>query len=127
MSNEKINIEETGGEARRVFTPHTDVVENKSEYRVSVDVPGVADDQIVLTVEKDVLTIEAHAAVAAMTDRRLAHAEYESADFRRVFRFPDGVKRDGIEASLKNGVLTVIVPKAEAAQTRRIVVKPSAN
>ena len=75
---------------------------------------------VTITLEKDVLTIEGHVTAATPGGYRLAHAEYGVGDYRRAFTLSEQVNRDGITATVKNGVLRLVLPKAEEAKARTI-------
>jgi HSP20 family molecular chaperone IbpA len=111
---------------RRVYAPRVDVYESTDAYVVTADVPGVAEDGLEITVEKNRLTIDAHVAPVERNGYRLRVAEHPSGDFHRTFALPDTVDRERIEARLKNGVLQVTLPKSEALRPRRITIQPSA-
>jgi len=109
---------------RRVYAPRVDVYESADAYVVTADVPGVAEDGLEITVEKDRLTIDGRVAPVERNGYRLRVAEYPSGDYHRTFTLPQTVDRDRIAASLKNGVLRVTLPKSEAVKPRRIAVQP---
>ena len=90
----------------------------------ATDMPGVAEKDIDIMLEKDVLTINGYVAnVTAPEGYDLGHGEYGIGDYQRSFTLPDEIDRDNIEASLSHGVLRVTLPKAPEAQTRKITVK----
>jgi HSP20 family protein len=109
---------------RRVFIPRTDVFETDDHIIVLADVPGVDEKAINITLEKNVLTIEALVEPDSPKNYALTYAEYEVGDYQRSFTLSDEVDRDKIDASVKDGVLRLQLPKAGPAKTRRISVKP---
>lgn len=109
---------------RRVFTPRADIYEIPDAIVLIADMPGVDEKGADITVEKNILTITGRVDRQPMPENaRLAYEEYEIGDYQRVFTLSDEVDRDRIEASLKNGVLRVTLPKASAAKTKKIDVK----
>ena len=108
----------------RAWVPALDVVERKDGYEVIAELPGVEKAQIVVKFEKNVLTIrgtkESKAAVDKDGEVRIYAAERVSGAFERSIRLPDFVDAERIAATFVNGVLTVSVPKAKAAQARAI-------
>ena len=89
----------------RLVTPDVDVFQNSAGYLVVADVPGARREGLEVKVE----------------DRRLiAQGPLGEATFRREFHLPRDVDTDGIQADLADGVLTVTLPKLEAARPRRI-------
>ena len=110
--------------ASRVYIPQVDIFSAGDDIVILADMPGVAEEDIDITLEKDVLTINGYVSnVESPEGYELAHGEYGIGDYQRSFTLPDEVDRDNIEASLSHGVLRLTLPKAPAAQTRKITVK----
>jgi len=113
--------------ARTVFSPQVDIVEKKEEIVVTADMPGVDEKSVDINLERNILTI--FGAVEEddlLTKHQPYHAEYGIGDYERVFTLSDEIDRDRIQATVRNGVLKVILPKAEAAKSRKIAVKAGA-
>jgi HSP20 family molecular chaperone IbpA len=110
---------------RPYAAPRVDVHETKDAYQVVADVPGVSENDLSITVERDTLTIEA-AVEPAKREHRLRLAESVGGGFLRSFALPDGIDRERISATVRNGVLRLTLPKSEAMRPRRIVVQPGA-
>lgn len=109
---------------RRVFLPAVNIYETESQIVLMSDMPGVDEKTVEVGLEGDVLTILGRSAVEAPKGMEPAYAEYSSGDYRRSFTLSgDHIDRERIEATVKNGVLKVTLPKAEAAKPRRITVK----
>ena len=110
--------------ASRVYVPQVDIFSADGNIIILADMPGVADKDINIMLEKDVLTINGYVTNAAAPEGYdLALGEYGIGDYQRSFTLPDEIDRDNIEASLSQGVLRVTLPKAPEAQTRKITVK----
>jgi HSP20 family protein len=107
----------------RYVTPPVDIYETAEGLVVKADLPGVAKDGLDLQVENNLLTIRARGSHAAPGE--LLYREYELAHFFRQFQLTDRVDQQKISADLKNGVLTLSLPKAEEAKPRRIDVRVS--
>jgi len=73
--------------------------------------------------DKNVLTITGSIVSDEMKDYRLAYAEYETGDYQRAFTLSNEIDIQKIEASVKNGVLRLVLPKAEAAKPKKIIVQ----
>ena len=105
------------------FSPALDVEENEDGFTLHVELPGVAPDQVDVSIEENVLTIagqrDFYSDASAEGFKRI---ERRFGRFHRAVRLPDRVDPDRIEASYKDGMLTVTVPKAESAKPRRIQV-----
>ncbi len=115
-----------GGEmtrTRRVFIPRTDIYEDGQKITVVADMPGVDEKSVDVTLEKNTLTIRGFAREAGPENASLMYSEYVSGDYERSFIISSEVDRDKIEASMKDGVLTLRLPKAAAAVARKIQIK----
>ena len=109
---------------RRVFMPRTDIYETPDSIVVLAEMPGVDEKGLDITLEKNVLTITGRIDNKPLPQgARLAYEEYETGDYQRAFSISNEVDRDRIEASLKQGVLTIVLSKATQACTRKIAVK----
>jgi HSP20 family molecular chaperone IbpA len=106
-----------------VYRPDTDIYETEDHVVLVADMPGVAPADVDVNLERRVLTIRGHVHRQAHDGYRRVHAEYGEGDYERVFTLSEEIDRDHIEASHKNGVLTLKMPKAESAKTRKITVK----
>jgi HSP20 family protein len=110
------------GEAAVVARPRIDILETEQELLILADLPGVKPADVDVRFENGELTIHGRRN-PTNADKKRSLWEYEPAHYHRSFRLSEDVAADKIEAELKNGVLTVHVPKAEAAKPRRINVK----
>ena len=111
---------------RRVYVPLVDIVEGKDETTVIADIPGVDESSVDITVEKNILEIYGKVDPDIPQDMRLVISEYGIGDYHRRFTLSDEIDRDRIQATVKNGVLRLILPKSEKAKTRKIEVKAGA-
>jgi HSP20 family protein len=111
----------------RVWVPALDVVEKRDAYMVIAELPGVKQSGVELSFEQNVLTIRGEKAPAfdATTDGelRVYASERVNGAFERAIRLPEFVDSEKISAELRDGLLTVTVPKATAAQARKIEIK----
>ena len=109
--------------ASRVYIPQVDIYSTDSNIVILADMPGVAEEDMDIMLEKDVLTITGYVSETVVPEAyELARGEYGIGDFQRSFTLPNEIDRDNIEASLSQGVLRVTLPKAPEAQTRKITV-----
>lgn len=117
-----------GTEAMRasaVYRPNADIYEVDDHVVVVTDMPGVAPDDVDVTLERRVLTIRGHVRPRTPDGYRRVYAEYGEGDFERVFTLSEDIDQDRIVASHSNGVLTLELPKAEAMKPKKISVKAS--
>jgi HSP20 family molecular chaperone IbpA len=108
---------------RPVFLPPADIYETKDHIVVMAEMPGVPSDGVDITLERRVLTIRGRSATSEHSGYQRVYNEYADGDYERVFTLSDNIDRDRIEATLRDGVLHLTLPKAEAARARRIELK----
>jgi len=100
-----------------------DVDENEDVYSVRANLPGVELDGITVNIHDDVLSISAEVVAEDYNDNtRVLIRERRHGKFSRSLRFPVPVSGGAVEASFDNGVLNIVVPKAEEAKPRQIPV-----
>jgi HSP20 family protein len=111
-------------EGWREFSPSVDISENDKEIKVSAELPGLDDDDIQVTLDRDLLTISGEKK-EEKEDKRQNYYRLERSygSFRRSLRLPAEVEADKIEATFKNGVLKITLPKTAASHRKRITVK----
>lgn len=97
-----------------------DIYETPGIIVLFADVPGVDEKSVDITLEKNVLTIEGR--VPEDEPVQPVYAEFESGDYRRAFTLHEEIAQDKIEANVKNGLLTLVLPKVEPTR-RKIEVK----
>ena len=107
---------------RSVFKPDVDIMEQKDDTVLTADLPGVDERSLDITLEKSVITIRGTVAPEVPAGYRLVYGEYAVGDYERAFTLSDEVDKDRIQATVKNGVLKLVLPKAAAAKARRISV-----
>jgi HSP20 family molecular chaperone IbpA len=107
---------------RRVYTPAVDIIERKDDIVVIADMPGVDEKSVDIMIEKNVLTLYGRVEAVIPEKHVLYLSEYGIGDYQRAFTLTDEVDREKIQATVKNGVLRVVLPKAEAVKTRKISV-----
>jgi HSP20 family protein len=116
---------EVGPEAtrgrERYARPPVDIYESADTLVLMADLPGVIKESLEVRVEDAVLTIQAKASHAAPGD--LIYREYDLTGFFREFQLNEEIDRQKVSAELKNGVLTLYLPKKEKAKPRQIEVK----
>jgi HSP20 family protein len=108
---------------RQVYVPRADISETEETLQVVLDMPGVDEAGLDLTLEKDVLTVRGSVDPQVPEGYSPIYLEYESGDYERAFTLGREIDQERIEASLRDGVLTVTLPKAGPARTRKIEVK----
>ena len=103
--------------------PQLNVTEDTGKFYLRAELPGVASDQLDIQATGKTITISGERKIHSENDNARYHRrEREAGKFSRVLAMPSDIDAERIEAKLENGVLTVMVPKAEAAKPRQIKV-----
>ena len=106
------------------WTPSVDISEDDNAFTLLADIPGVAPEDIDISMEKGVLTIRGERSSENIEEgENFRRVERQSGQFYRRFTLPDSADADKIEAKSEHGVLTVTIPKQEVAVSLRIEVK----
>jgi len=108
---------------RRLYSPRADIYETKEGLTLVMDVPGADQDSVDITLEKNVLTINAFPAGTKFEQHTLAYAEYGEGDYQRSFALSDEIDRGHIDAHVKNGVLTLHLAKVAEVKPQKISIK----
>jgi HSP20 family protein len=107
-----------------VWAPSVDISERKDAYLVSAELPGVKADDVEITFEDGLLTIQGERHFAHdSAEEKMHRTERFYGAFRRSITLPSHVEADKIEASAQDGVLQIMVPKAPEVQAKRIQVR----
>jgi HSP20 family protein len=105
--------------------PAVDVVEKENAFEISAELPGLDEKDVEVTLADDVLTIRGEKKEEKeQKDKNYYRSERRFGSFQRVFELPPGVDQGKIEASFRNGVLKVVLPKTAEAQkkTKKIAI-----
>lgn len=103
--------------------PLVDVIEDANGITLYADLPGVPKDKLNLQIESNTLTIEGEVVLDLPEGMEASHAEVSVPRYRRVFTLSKELDASKASAEIRQGVLTLRIPKAEHAQPRRIEVK----
>jgi HSP20 family protein len=115
----------SGRATTTAWAPALDISERKDAYLVTVELPGVEADDLQVTLEDGLLTIQGERHFAHDSSEQQFHrVERRYGAFRRSITLPAHVMAEGIEASVDNGVVQILVPKVEEAKPKRIQVRP---
>lgn len=106
---------------RKTFTPRTDIYETENEVVLIADMPGIDENNVDITLEKNYLTIRGSVEPAGQEGTCLTYAEYSTGDYFRAFSVSSDLDRDAISATVKNGVLRLVLPKNNAAKARKSI------
>ena len=106
----------------RDFVPVTDIFETEQALTVVLEMPGVSKESVEVGVENDVITITGRIDSSKYEGLQPLYTEYNIGNYSRSFQISSKIEQEGIEAELKDGVMTLVLPKAEKAMPRRISV-----
>ncbi len=104
----------------RTFIPGADIFEAAHALSVVLEMPGVDKGNVDVSVEAGVLVVEGRVDFSKYEDMQPVYTEYNIGHYRRSFSLSNTIDQGAITAEMKDGVLTVTLPKAEAAKARRI-------
>lgn len=106
-----------------VFTPKADILETDTDVTVMLDLPGADEESVDVSLEKNVLTIRGRVPQPVLEGYDLVYSEYAVGNYERAFTLSEEIDRNQIQATVKNGVLRLVLPKAKEAQTKKIPIK----
>ena len=106
----------------RVFLPVTDIFETDQSLTVILEMPGVEKDNVDVKVENDVLTIDGWIDFSRYEGLQPVYTEYNIGNYARSFQLSSKIDQDRISAELRDGVMTLVLPKSEKAKPRKISV-----
>jgi HSP20 family protein len=104
--------------------PLTNVTEDKDNYYIRAELPGVKADDLDISVTAEGVSISGERKILAEgEDARYHRRERNAGKFSRMLNLPGHIDTQKVEASCSDGILTVVLPKAEAAKPKQITVK----
>jgi HSP20 family protein len=120
-----LHTQQQGTGTATAWAPALDISERKDAYLVAVELPGLKPEDLDITMEDGLLTIQGERHFAHDSSEQQYHrVERRYGAFRRSITLPAHVLAEGIQASFEDGVLQILVPKAEEAKAKRIQVRP---
>jgi len=125
MDMKQRGLEREATEQRAVapLVPPVDIVEDGDGITVRADLPGVSREGLSIGVDGDTLTVEATVNLGESANVQPVYAEVRTAHYKRSFVLSRDLDTGKINASIRNGVLTLRVPKREQAKPRRVEIK----
>jgi HSP20 family protein len=106
-----------------LLTPPVDIFEDAEALTVLADMPGVTPGHLTIDLHEGVLTITGHAATPEGPNEVPVLQEYQAGTFQRSFTLSEAIDQERIQATLKNGVLRLRLPKVERAKPRQIAIQ----
>ncbi|MEI6128385.1 MAG: Hsp20/alpha crystallin family protein [Pseudomonadota bacterium] len=122
-SIEKKEMKNLSEIAKGALVPPVDIYEDEQGVTLFADLPGVARDSLNLEIDKDTLQIYGKTIGKTEPDGEFYYAEFPAKDYCRAFTIGDEIDRSQITATMSNGVLKLVLPKAEKAKPKKIEIK----
>lgn len=120
------DVAKNNGDANRramAFTPIVDIFERDETTVIMADMPGVAPEDVDVTLERRILTLHGKVKPKTLEGYRALTSEYRVGDYIRSFTLSDEIDQGKINAAFKNGVLRLELPRSPEAQPKKISVK----
>jgi HSP20 family protein len=117
---------ESEGERTRpgpVFIPAVDIFESEAEITLLADMPGVASESVSIDLHENQLTVSGEVGPLTADKEEYLLQEFETGTFHRQFTLSDRIDQNAITATVKDGVLRLVLPKAQKAKPRKIEVR----
>lgn len=108
-----------------VLRPAADIFEDDEGITLQLDVPGASKERLTLQVNRDRLDVDAEVRIEMPTGIEALYADVRSTHYQRTFALSSELETDKIDASLKDGVLTLRIPKRAEVRPRRVEVRTS--
>lgn len=118
-------VPQRGGNGREAtpLVPPVDIVEDQEGITLTADLPGVSKEGLAVRVDGDTLVIEGTVALGETKNLEAVYSEIRTPQYKRSFVLSRDLDTGRIDATMRNGVLTLHVPKAEQAKPRRVEVR----
>jgi HSP20 family protein len=110
-------------ESGAVLAPPADIFENADGIGIVLDMPGVTKDRLTVKSDRNELVIEGEASIDMPEGMEAAYAEVRSARYRRSFVMTNELDADSVQASMKDGVLSIRIPKRAELKRRQIEIQ----
>jgi len=110
-------------DTERAMRPAVDIFEDKTGITLRADMPGVSKDKLDVRVDRDTLSIEGEASISTPENMEALYADVRSTRYQRSFSLSGELDTDNVEASLKDGVLTLRIHKRAEHRPRKIEVQ----
>ena len=109
-------------QARNSVIPHVDILESEDNVTIVADMPGVDKNSVDITLEKNVLSINGSVEFSTPDNFTPAYTEFEADSYHRNFTLSNSIDRDNISATVKDGVLNLVLPKLGPAKAQKITI-----
>jgi HSP20 family protein len=107
----------------RTFLPATDIFETEQALNVVLEMPGVRKDNVDVSIEDDILKVEGRIDYSKYEGLQPVYTEYNVGHYVRSFELSSKIDQSAIKAEMKDGIVTLVLPKTEKVKPRKIAVK----
>ncbi len=104
----------------RFYVPNTDIFEDESALTVVMEMPGVQKENVEIKIEKNVLAVEGRIDFSKYENFDPIYTEYNVGPYKRSFSLSSKIDQEKISAEMNDGLLTLVLPKAEDTKPRTI-------
>jgi len=122
-AREKQPVQTEGTRPGPVFRPDVDILEGPDGFLIYADLPGVEEGSVDIRLENGTLTLDTPPVATPDARWTPLHTEYRTGAYHRQFRIGEGIDASRVSASMKNGVLELVLPKSAEQQPRQIEVR----
>ena len=120
------NFDQENTTKGNIWAPTVDVSDDKDNFYITAEIPGIAKEDVKVNIKNDTLTICGEKSVNKEDkEKNFYRAERVYGSFSRSFNLPEAVDKDKIKAEYKNGILTLVIPKKEEEKPKEIDIKIS--
>ena len=118
----EVQKKEEATDPARFFAPHADIFETEPALTLVLEMPGVDKKNVHVSVEGGVLNVEGRIDFSKYEGMQPVYTEYNIGHYRRGFSLSSKINQNKISAEMRDGVLTLVLPKADEAKPRRITI-----
>jgi len=104
-----------------IYRPAANIIDQEKAFVLELAVPGITKEDLNISVEKNVLIIQSDVKERSLEEGRYAKKEFGVRNFERQFQLKDKILTEAIEATLENGVLVLVIPKAAEVYTKHLI------
>lgn len=117
------NADANDNQPRPEFRPAVNILASEQAFELSVEMPGVDEEGVDVTIEKNVLTIRGRVQPPQFDGLSPIHREYGVGDYRRSFTLAEDIDPDTVEAEIRNGLLTLKLTRRQPAGPKKVKIK----
>ncbi len=122
-SKEEVAKSKEASPQKRHYLPETNIFEGDNKFVLELNIPGARKEDVNVNIENQFLSVEAKVSSDSYLDKKSLYREYQVGHFYRQFKITDSVEIEAIKAEVKNGMLSLTLPKKEKMQPKRIKIQ----